>query len=133
MRVFIDCEFTNFIDCELISIGLVADDGREFYGERLDFDKAYCSDFARKTVLPQLGRSPDHVFSRDRLQTALSAWLALFAGEAENTFCVDYAGDWDLLIELLGDVPAGWKGLHIGALIITRRRRAGEPFFDRRG
>lgn len=30
MRVFVDTEFTDFIDCDLISMGLVADDGREF-------------------------------------------------------------------------------------------------------
>ncbi len=36
MRVFVDCEFTDFIECELISLALVADDGREFYGERSD-------------------------------------------------------------------------------------------------
>lgn len=29
--VFIDCEFTDLVDPELISIGLVCDDGRELY------------------------------------------------------------------------------------------------------
>ncbi|SFJ84850.1 protein of unknown function [Paraburkholderia megapolitana] len=38
MRIFVDTEFTDFIDCDLISIALVADDGREFYAERNDFD-----------------------------------------------------------------------------------------------
>ncbi|WP_434717222.1 hypothetical protein P5X00_39880 (plasmid) [Paraburkholderia sp. A2RO-4L] len=47
MRVYVDTEFTQFIDCDLISIGLVADDGREFYGERADYDRASCSEFVR--------------------------------------------------------------------------------------
>ncbi|CAB3809093.1 hypothetical protein LMG28614_06950 [Paraburkholderia ultramafica] len=47
MRVFVDTEFTDFIDCELVSIALVADDGREFYGERSDYDRARCPIIAR--------------------------------------------------------------------------------------
>ena len=30
-NVFIDCEFTDLADPKLLSIGLVADDGRELY------------------------------------------------------------------------------------------------------
>lgn len=33
MNLFLGCEFTGFIDCHLASIGIVSDDGREFYGE----------------------------------------------------------------------------------------------------
>lgn len=42
-RLFLDTEFTDFIDCEMISIGIVREDGREFYAERNDFDTAKCS------------------------------------------------------------------------------------------
>jgi hypothetical protein len=113
MRVFVDCEFTDFIDCDLISIGLVADDGREFYGERSDYDDSSCSAFVREAVLPQLGQYPGRVFTREGLRSALLAWLDQFGGEPEKVFCVDYAGDWDLLIDLLGEVPEGWEGLHV--------------------
>jgi len=51
-RLFVDTEFTDFIDCELLSIGIVSEDGREFYGERSDVDLTRCSDFARVAVLP---------------------------------------------------------------------------------
>jgi len=67
MRVFVDTEFTDFIDCDLISVGLVAEDGREFYGERSDFDMRACSEFVRAAVLPQLGQHPGRVFTRDAL------------------------------------------------------------------
>ena len=56
MRVFVDTEFTDFIDCDLVSVALVADDGREFYGERSDFDRASCREFVRAAVLSQLGQ-----------------------------------------------------------------------------
>jgi hypothetical protein len=97
MRLYLDTEFTDFVDCDLISIALVADDGREFYGERLDYDDASCSAFVREAVLPQLGQYPGRVFTREGLRTALLAWLDQFAGEPEYVLCFDYGGDWDLL------------------------------------
>jgi len=121
LRLYVDTEFTDFIECDLISIALVADDGREFYGERSDYDDASCSAFAREAVLPQLGQYPGCLFTRDGLRTAVLAWLDQFAGEPELFFCMDYAGDWDLLIDLVGDVPAGWHGLLIGPLIDSDR------------
>ena len=121
MRIFVDAEFTDFIDCDLISIALVADDGREFYGERSDYDDASCNAFVREAVLPQLGQFPDRVFTRDSLRAELLAWLDQFAGEPERFFCMDYAGDWDLLVDLLEEVPAGWQGLLVGELIDYHR------------
>jgi hypothetical protein len=118
MRLHVDCEFTDFIGCDLISIALVADDdGREFYGERSDYDDANCSAFAREAVLPQLGQYPGRVFTREGLRTALLGWLDQFASEPERFFCMDYAGDWDLLVDLLADIPAGWRGVQVGELI----------------
>ncbi|WP_426356268.1 hypothetical protein ACP26O_00100 [Burkholderia sp. R-40] len=52
MRIFVDTEFTDFIDCDLISIALVAEDGHEFYAERTDFDHHACSAFVREAILP---------------------------------------------------------------------------------
>ena len=55
MRVFLDCEFTKLsAAAKLISLALVADDGREFYVELLDTWQEDCSDFVKKIVLPQL-------------------------------------------------------------------------------
>ena len=54
MRIFIDTEFTDFVDTELISIGLITDDGdHEFYGE-LPVNRRKCSEFVIEHVLPQL-------------------------------------------------------------------------------
>jgi hypothetical protein len=95
MRLFVDTECTQFIDCDLISIGVVADDGREFYGERSDYDDASCSEFVRAAVLSQL------------------AWLDEFAHEPVRLLCFDYSGDWELLCDLLDGPPAGWQACRI--------------------
>jgi hypothetical protein len=117
IRLHVDCEFSDFLDCDLISIALVADDGREFYGERSDYDDATCSAFVREAVLPQLGQHPGRVFTREALRVALLGWLDQFASEPERFFCVDYGGDWDLLVDLLDGVPPSWQGQLIGSPI----------------
>ena len=39
MRIYFDTEFTGlYKDTQLISIGLISEDGREFYGEISDID-----------------------------------------------------------------------------------------------
>jgi hypothetical protein len=108
MRIFVDTEFTDFIDCDLISIALVADDGREFYAERTDFDRKACSAFVCEAVLPQLGRYPERMFSRSSLRSELHNWLRQFG---RGTFCMDFHGDWDLLVDALDGVPEGWEAL----------------------
>ncbi|CAG2146679.1 3'-5' exoribonuclease [Cupriavidus campinensis] len=131
MHLFVNCEFTDFLDCELISIALVADDGREFYGERSDFSQASCSAFVREAVLPQLGQYPGCVFTLEALRTALLAWLAHFADEPERVLCFDYGEDWELLVDLAGEVPLGWQACHIGAAAIDVGRL--EAYFMEHG
>jgi len=103
MRLFVDTEFTDFIDCELLSIGIVSDDGREFYGERNDVDLSRCSDFARVAVLPQLGREPAVVGSEEHLATHLKKWLEQFLAEEPVVVSVDYPTDWELFTYLVRD------------------------------
>jgi hypothetical protein len=38
-RYFLDTEFTDFNACDLISVAMVSEDGREFYGECADFER----------------------------------------------------------------------------------------------
>jgi hypothetical protein len=52
VRLFVDTEFTDLLDCELLSIGIVSEDGRDFYPERSDVDLGGCGDFCRVAVLP---------------------------------------------------------------------------------
>lgn len=43
---------------ELISIGVVAADGREYYAVSADYDPSKASEWLRAHVLPQLGDTP---------------------------------------------------------------------------
>lgn len=52
VKIFFDTEFTGlYKDTELISIGLVDENGREFYGEITDFDKSKVDGWIRENVL----------------------------------------------------------------------------------
>lgn len=101
MIVFVDTEFTDFIDCDLISIGLVTDCGtREFYAERTDYEASWCSSFATYDVIPLLGRDQRAQKSRAQLHTALWRW---FGKLGDVYIAYDYANDWDLLMDALVD------------------------------
>lgn len=99
MRVFVDTEFTDFIQIDLIAIGLVAEDGREFYAERNDYRREDCSDFVRAYVLPLLGRVKDASCTAQELTLRLHAWFASLGQSVTLVF--DYASDWDLLADAL--------------------------------
>lgn len=103
MLVFIDTEFTDFVQIDLISIALVAEDGREFYAERTDYRLGDCNDFVRAAVLPLLGRMPGVSCDRDELTCRLRGWFDALPEPAILVF--DYFPDWELLVDaLLGDV-----------------------------
>ena len=58
MKYFLDTEFAekpNTID--LISVGIVCEDGRELYIENFDFDEDLANDWVRENVLPHLFRN----------------------------------------------------------------------------
>lgn len=100
MNVFLDTTFTDFKDCELISIGLVSEDGvHQFYAERSDFLLARCSDWALGHVLPRLASSSTSSMTRRALHQALYAWFEALPEPA--TILFDYSTDWCLLAEAL--------------------------------
>jgi hypothetical protein len=95
MLIFLDTEFTKFSYPDLISIGLVAEDGREFYAERTDYHRDACSKFVRETVLPLLGRVPGAACSRSELTDRLREWFGQLPEPATTIF--DFETDWLLL------------------------------------
>ena len=71
MLIFWDAEFTDFIDCELISIGMVSEDGQhELYLEVQDFDLSKCRAFVQSTVWSQLGQVAGASVSRGGWESA---------------------------------------------------------------
>ena len=103
MRLFLDCEFTQLSSAaKLISLALVAENGREFYVELVDtWRKEDCSDFVVEIVLPQLWGG-DNAQPTIRARTALLDFLASFDEVLEIvTDAPQY--DWELFCELAYD------------------------------
>lgn len=97
MIVFLDTEFTDLLNPELLSLGLVTLDGREFYAERTDYQTEDCSDFVRETVLPLLGGVPDAACTRTELTDRLRDWFEQLP--EPTTIIYDFEGDWMLLAD----------------------------------
>ncbi len=101
MLVFLDTEFTKFAHPDLISLALVAEDGREFYAERTDYRNNECSGFVQETVLPLLGRVPGAACNSRELTDRVRAWFAALPEPATVIF--DFKTDWHLLaVAMLG-------------------------------
>ncbi|MFO0157719.1 MAG: hypothetical protein ACK51V_01610 [bacterium] len=99
MRIFIDTEFSDFKNPLLISIALVADDGREFYAE-LPVDQSRCNSFVLDTVLPLLGQEPAARCTPEELASRMVSWLLPYENQ-NPTLCYDFAGDWFLFSKAL--------------------------------
>jgi hypothetical protein len=98
--LFIDTEFSDFINMDLLSIGIVSEDGKhEFYAEINDSTPEYRSQFVNEVVIPLMEPAK---FARPykRVAADLCEWFAALPGDS-HIMIVDYAGDWQLLGELL--------------------------------
>lgn len=101
LKVFIDTEFTDFINTNLISIGMVAETGEEFYAE-VPYPENECSDFVRVAVIPLLGREPNAACEFDQLRGRVLTWLEIVRlGNEPMEICFDYQTDWDLFVDAL--------------------------------
>ncbi|MBC3862433.1 3'-5' exoribonuclease [Undibacterium jejuense] len=108
VNIFIDTEFTDFIDTHLISIGMVTAKGEEFYAE-VPYPENACSPFVREAVIPLLGKYPQCIFSAKDLQTKMLDWLSSLRpiGQRVN-ICFDYQTDWDLFADALDYCVPEW-------------------------
>jgi len=96
-------------DQDLISIALVTD-GTEFYAEVDGFPIEGCSEFVKKSVLPQLGRIPEIRMTQEMLRNSLHAWLKEIRGDGLGlVVSFDYQGDWKLFVDVLGGAPCWIK------------------------
>ncbi|WP_071658911.1 3'-5' exoribonuclease [Duganella sp. HH101] len=109
MLVFLDTEFTDSLDCDLISIGMVTEDGLlELYEERADYRAEWCNQFVHAAVLPQLGKASP-ALDRAQLSTRLGEWFATLPQPV--TVACDSFMDWELLLDALDGVcPANLTG-----------------------
>ncbi|GJG94339.1 3'-5' exoribonuclease [Cupriavidus pauculus] len=124
-RYFVDTEFTDFQAPEVLSIAIVGESGIEFYGERSDYSEAYCSDFVRAVVVPQLGQFKDRAMTLERLREELRDWVADIPTSSKPVLCYDHTVDVEMLRILLGgQLPTGWALENISGQLNAARRVA---------
>ena len=107
MLIFFDTEFTDLcIDPRLISIGLVSEDGREFYAELSDtYVPKDCGAFTQEGVLPLL-QGGDALMTSDTLTLRLGNWLESFDQPVKlSTDSISW--DWPWIPELFS-IPGTW-------------------------
>jgi len=98
MLAFLDTEFTDFDQCDLISIGIVTDIN-SFYGENTDFIRSYSSEWVQNNIYPMLNFTV-HGYKRAALAASLWEWFDQFTEQVD--IVVDYDKDYKLLNELFG-------------------------------
>lgn len=99
---------TEFIDdgktIDLISIGVVSEDGRSYYAESLECDLTRAHQWVKDNVVPHLTGvlKPRAVIARD---------LIAFMGESPEIWSYFCPYDWIAICQLYGrmiDLPKGW-------------------------
>lgn len=109
MKIYFDTEFIeDGKTIDLVSIGLVRDDGAELYCVSSEFDYSAASQWVRDNVLERL-HNEGYVkpMPRSRIAQAVHAFVG-----AEPEFWAYFADyDWVSLCQLYGtmmDLPSGW-------------------------
>lgn len=108
MKFWFDTEFIeDGKTIDLISIGVVAEDGREFYAENSECDLDRASQWVVANVLPHL----DDGSLRKSPRKAIARQLVEFMGEKPEIWAYYADYDWVALCQLFGtmmDLPKGW-------------------------
>lgn len=112
MKYFYDTEFLErgpSYPIELISLGVVAEDGREFLAVNSEFNLRRATPWLRRHVLPKLPPRTDPAW---RTPVSIARALRRFVGKGTPEFW-GYFADYDhvVLCQLFGDMehlPKGW-------------------------
>jgi hypothetical protein len=117
MKIFFDTEFTGLHqNTTLISIGMIAEDGRTFYVELYDYDKSQVDMWILENVIDNLSfNNIDYMYDAEwigdgvdcrgkvcnsELKYKLQAWLGQFDKVELWSDCLSY--DWVLFCDLFG-------------------------------
>lgn len=118
MKYFIDAEFSERgpkYPLELISIGIVAEDGREFYRENENALSIDVNSWVRENVIPRLS-----LYDEEKDSYLIAGSIASIADDIDvfigNDPSPEFWGyycayDWVVLCQLFGDMsclPTGW-------------------------
>ena len=105
MRIFFDTEFIeNGVTIDLISIGLVREDGAEYYAEANECNLLSASEWVKQNVIP-------HLRGGKKLRRQIAQEIVEFVGPSPEfwAYFADY--DWVVLCQLYGtmmQLPDGW-------------------------
>ena len=126
MRYYFDTEFIErgaLYPITLISIGIVAEDGREFYAESSEFNREDCNPWVQANVLPHLR------FGGVTRREIADAVRAFVGDDPKHEFWAYYADyDWVVFCQLFGtmiDLPHGWPMFCLD--LIQEVKRLGLP------
>lgn len=116
--LYLDTEFTRFEEPQLLSIGLVSDEGEECYCERTLTPAllGVATDFVREMVVPKLGLVPAGARYLESVGRHVARWLEQVferCGPLEVRY--DYSTDMELLEQSL---KAAGQWAHVGQLLI---------------
>lgn len=110
MKYFLDTEFSERgreHPIQLISIGIVAEDGREFYAALAGVDEENCNQWVKDNVLPHIKGMWKHPHQY------VASEIKVFVGSDPNPefwgYYADY--DWVVFCQMFGamiDLPKGW-------------------------
>lgn len=128
MLIFFDTEFTELgIDPRLVSIGLISEDGREFYAELSDtYQPKDCSAFAQEAVLPHL-EGGEARMTMDGLTLRLGNWLESFA-QPVRLATDSLSWDWPWIQELFC-IPGTWPA-NVAGQPLSLYQIIYSPFFE---
>lgn len=107
MLYYFDTEFLeDGKTIDLVSIGISAEDGREYYAENVECDLAKANPWVKENVIPHLKGGFYH---KERLHIANE--VIMFVGKEPEFWAYYAAYDWVALCQLYGrmvDLPKGW-------------------------
>lgn len=120
MRYFLDTEFIeNGETVDLISIGIVAEDGRNLYLKNMECDFSKANQWVQDNVFPHLddfdldtrqpGGTTSYWSTRDQIKREIIAFIGDDPTPQFWGYYADY--DWVVLCQLLGrmiDLPESW-------------------------
>ncbi len=110
MRYFYDCEFIeDGVTIDLVSIGVVDEEGREFYAVSTQFDPERAGPWVRQNVLPKLPSPADPAWrSRERIRQDLLTFLQVDGRDTRDVELWAWIAAYDhvALAQLWGAMPA---------------------------
>jgi hypothetical protein len=105
MRVFFDTEFTGLTqNTDLLSIGLIDEDGRTYYAEISDYNEDMVDDWIAKNVIANF--TGEHIVTWDQMGDELVEWFKPYEKVEIWSDCLAY--DWVLFCQVFGgafDIP----------------------------